>query len=60
MILLFSGGITAEVGTKDDRGHEAGTGRRRLGLVQVQGPNIIITAEVVVKAGWFEGEKKVI
>lgn len=58
MILLFSGGITAEVRTKGDRGHEAGTGRRRLGLVQVQGPNIIITAEVVVKAGWLEKKKK--
>lgn len=42
---------TAEVGTNGDHDHAAGTGRRRLGLAQVQGPNTVIIAEVAVRAG---------
>lgn len=49
LILLLSDGLTAKVRTDDDP--EAVTGRRKLGLAQVQGPNIAITAEVAVKAG---------
>lgn len=45
------GGITAEVGTNDDHDHAAETKRRRLGRVQVQGPNTIIIVEVAVRAG---------
>lgn len=45
------GGIIAEVGTNGDRDHAAGTGRRRLGLAQVQGENNVITARVAVRAG---------
>lgn len=54
MILLLSGGITAEVRTNGDHGHAAGTGRRKLSLAQVQGPNTVITAEVAVRAGGFD------
>lgn len=50
-ILLLSGGITAEAGTNGGRDRVAGTGRRRLGLAQVQGPNTVIIAEVAVRAG---------
>lgn len=45
------GGTTAEVGTNGDHGHAAGTGRRRPGLAQVQGPNTVIIVEVAVRAG---------
>lgn len=45
------GDITAEVRTNGDHDHAAGTGRRRQGLVQVQGPNTVIIAEVAVRAG---------
>ena len=49
--LFLSGGITVEVGTNGVRGHAAGTGRRRPGLAQVQGPNTVILVEVAVRAG---------
>lgn len=45
------GGITVEVGTNGVHGHAAGTGRRRLGLAQVHGPNTAIIAEVAARAG---------
>lgn len=45
--------ITAKAGTNDDQVHVAGTGGRSRGLVQVQGPNTIITVEVAAKAGWY-------
>lgn len=45
------GGLTAKVRTNGDRDHAVGTGRRRLGLAQVQGPNTVITAKVAVRAG---------
>lgn len=45
------GGITAKVRTNGDPDHAAGTGKRRLGLAQVQGPNTVIIAEVAVRAG---------
>lgn len=51
LTLLLSGGITAGAGRNGDRDHTAGTGRRRLGLAQVQGPNTVTIAEVVVRAG---------
>lgn len=54
ILILCSGGITAEVGTNGDRDHEAGTGRRRLGLAQGRGLNTVITAEVVARAGGAE------
>lgn len=48
-ILLLSDGLTAKVRTSGD--HAAGTGRRKLGLARVQGPNTGIIAEVAVRAG---------
>lgn len=57
MDVVLSGGITAEVGTSGDHGHAAGTGRRRLGLAQVPGPNTVIIAEVAARAGWHNYNK---
>lgn len=55
---LLADDITAKAGTNGDRGHVAGTRRRSRGLVQVRGPNTIITVEVAVRAGWFKKEKQ--
>lgn len=59
MIFLLLGGIIAEVGTNGGHDRAAGTGRRRLGLAQVQDPNTVITAEVAVRAGEFDSPLKV-
>lgn len=56
MILLL-GTTTAKAGTNGDRVHVAGTGGRNRGLVQVRGPNTIITVEVAVRAGRFKNKK---
>lgn len=54
---LLADDITAKAGTNGDRGHVAGTRGRSRGLVQVRGPNTIITVEVAVRAGWFKKKK---
>lgn len=46
------GSITAEVRTSDD--HAAEIRRKRQSLAQGQGRSTVITAEVVVRAGWFK------
>lgn len=50
---LLSDDITAKA-TNGSRGHVAGKGGRSRDLVQVRGPNTIITVEVAVRAGWFK------
>lgn len=52
------GGITAEARTNGDHGHAAETERRRVGLVRVQDPNTVITAEVAVRAGSERKEER--
>lgn len=58
-MIRLSGAITAKAGTNGDRVHVVGTGGRSRGLVQVRGPNTIITVEVAVKAGWFKKNTKI-